>query len=178
MSSLNKIILVGNLVAEPEQRTTNSGDPFSRFTLAVDRPVVHEDTPAQTDFVTVVAWRDLAQQTTTYTKGQQVLVDGRIITRTYDDDDGRRHYVTEVEAKTINVFSKLGAPAVTVASSAPATPAMPSEPTPAQASTPTPTEPLEVPTLESKPADPIEDADFSFDDSALSTDEIEEDIPF
>ncbi len=105
MSSLNRIILVGTLNADPEIRLTTSGESLGKFTLVVERPDRGEGMPRQSDWIQVVAWRQLAEKVQSFQKGQAVLVEGRISTRSYDDNQGQRQYVTEVEAKEINSVS-------------------------------------------------------------------------
>ena len=101
MSTLNKIILVGNLLENPDIRVTTSGDALAKFTLSVERPGRGEGFPVQSDILDVVAWRQTADSVKPLTKGQAVLVEGRIITRTLDDNNGQRKYITEVEAREI-----------------------------------------------------------------------------
>ena len=105
MSSLNKIILIGNLTSDPDIKETTNGQLLSRFTIAVDRPSQQDAMEKQTDYISVVAWRDVAESTQQISKGSQCLVEGKVITRTYDDDDGKRHYITEVESKSITPLS-------------------------------------------------------------------------
>ena len=111
MSSLNKIILIGNLTSDPDIKETTNGQLLSRFTIAVDRPSQQDAMEKQTDYISVVAWRDVAESTQQISKGSQCLVEGKVITRTYDDDDGKRHYITEVESRSITpLSSKQAAP--------------------------------------------------------------------
>ncbi len=195
MSSLNKIVLIGNLTAEPEQRTTNSGDSFSRFTLAIDRPTGPEGMSSTTDFLPVVAWRELAQQTQGFQNGDRVLVEGRIVTRTYDDEEGKRHYITEVEARLLQSLSgalsvpREAAPSTAHVSTPRASMSVPgsaafspiasvpfSSPAPAPQVAPV----QELPVLEAKPVQSFSDDEFDFGKGLPEsfTEEIEEDIPF
>ena len=94
---MNKAILVGNLTRAPEQRTTSSGIAVTSFTVAVNRRYKTQDGQQQTDFINCVAWRSTAEFVGKYfTKGMKIGVVGSIQTRTYDDRDGVRRYVTEV----------------------------------------------------------------------------------
>lgn len=94
---MNKAILVGNLTRDPEQRTTSSGIAVTSFTVAVNRRYKTQDGQQQTDFINCVAWRSTAEFVGKYfTKGMKIGVVGSIQTRTYDDRDGVRRYVTEV----------------------------------------------------------------------------------
>ncbi len=105
MSSLNKIIIIGELTADPDVRLTTAGDALAKFSLAVERPERAEGMPKMVDYIQVVAWRQLAELLKESRKGDSFLVEGRIVSRSYDDQDGLRHYVTEVEAKELK---KLG----------------------------------------------------------------------
>lgn len=109
MSSLNKIIIVGVVSTDPDSKVTNAGDAMLRFSMKVDRPRRNAESPAQWDMIPVVAWRDVAS--VTVSRGQMVLVEGRVITRTYDDDEGNRTWLTEVDAREIRPLgqTELGA---------------------------------------------------------------------
>ena len=101
MANLNRIILIGNLTNDPEVRSTVEGVPIAKFQLAVDR-VIPENSPKQTDYIDVVAWRRLAEICGQYLKkGKQVLVEGRIQVRTFDNENGVRKWATEVVARDI-----------------------------------------------------------------------------
>jgi single-strand DNA-binding protein len=171
VSSLNKIILIGNLTENPEQRTTTAGESFSRFTLAIDRPTGPDGMSLTTDFLPVVAWRELAQQTQNMQKGDRALVEGRIVTRTFDDEDGKRHYITEVEARLLQAVSGVSSSLPRTADPAPSSFVKPSVP-------PVPVQ--ELPVLETKPVQSVLDDEFDFGSElpASFTEEIEEDIPF
>lgn len=101
MSSLNKIILIGTVESDPQQRVTNSGDAFATFTLIVDRPERQDGAPSGQDAIDVVAWRDAAEKTQGLTQGASVMVEGRVVTRTTESEDGRKQWFTEVDAKLI-----------------------------------------------------------------------------
>jgi len=97
---MNKAILMGRLTKDPELRYTSTNNtPVCTFTLAVDRKFTKQGEEKQTDFIPVVMWNKTAEVFAKYMqKGRQVLVAGRIQTRTWDDAEGKRHYVTEVVA--------------------------------------------------------------------------------
>ncbi|MDP4179520.1 MAG: single-stranded DNA-binding protein [Bacillota bacterium] len=97
---MNKAILMGRLTKEPELRYTSANNiPVCSFTLAVNRNYSKQGEEKQADFIPVVAWNKLAEICGKYfQKGRQVVVVGRIQTRTWDDNEGKRHYVTEVIA--------------------------------------------------------------------------------
>ena len=100
---LNKTFLQGRLVADPELRHTTSGVAAATFRLAVDRDFKNKDTgERQADFITCVAWRQTALFVEKYfSKGRMAIVEGKLQTRTYDDKDGVRVYVTEVVADNV-----------------------------------------------------------------------------
>ncbi|MCQ2443148.1 MAG: single-stranded DNA-binding protein [Oscillospiraceae bacterium] len=101
---LNKAILQGRLVADPELRHTQSGTAVATFRIACDRDYKSKDPNAQNaDFINIVAWRNTAEFISRYfTKGSMILIDGRIQTRDYTDNNGQRRYVTEVVADNVN----------------------------------------------------------------------------
>ncbi len=100
---LNKVILMGRLVRDPELRTTPTGANVCTFSIAVDRGYVRQGEERQADFISIVAWRSTAEFVSKYfVKGQMIAVVGRIQTRNYDDKDGKRVYVTEVVADEVS----------------------------------------------------------------------------
>ena len=99
---MNKAILVGNLTRDPEMRTTPNGVSVTSFTVAVNRRYKSQDGQQQTDFINCVAWRGTAEFIAKYfTKGSRIGVVGTIQTRTYDDQNGNKRYVTEVVADEV-----------------------------------------------------------------------------
>ena len=98
---MNKVILMGRLTRDPETRYTQTNNTVvSSFSLAVNRRFARQGEERQADFVNVVAWSKLGEFCSKYfKKGQQVGVIGRIQTRTWDDEKGTKHYVTEVIAE-------------------------------------------------------------------------------
>jgi single-strand DNA-binding protein len=97
---MNKVLLMGRLTKDPEVRyTTTNNTLVCGFTLAVNRRFAKEG-EQQADFINIVAWNKLGEFCSKYfAKGQQVALCGRIQTRTYDDKDGKKVYVTEVVAE-------------------------------------------------------------------------------
>lgn len=94
---LNKVILMGRMTAEPELRYTTSNTPVCSFTLAVERDYKDSEGNKETDFIKCQSWRNSAEFVSKYfAKGQQVVVCGRLQTRTWDDQEGKKHYATEV----------------------------------------------------------------------------------
>lgn len=100
---MNKVILLGRLTKDPETRYTQSANTqVTSFTLAVNRRFVKQGEERQADFINIVAWNKTAEFVSKYfNKGQQVGVIGRIQTRNYDDEQGIKHYVTEVIAEEV-----------------------------------------------------------------------------
>ncbi len=95
---MNKVILMGRFTRDPEMRQTQQGTPVVSFTLAVDRRMAR-DGQQQADFISCVAWNQRAEFICRYfQKGSMIAISGRLQTRTYDDKDGKRQYVTEVLA--------------------------------------------------------------------------------
>ena len=97
---MNKVILMGRLTRDPEVRyTTNNNTLVCSFSLAVNRRFKQEGQP-DADFINIVAWAKTGEFCSKYfTKGQQVAVSGHLQTRSYDDKDGKKVYVTEVIAE-------------------------------------------------------------------------------
>lgn len=99
---LNRIILIGRLVADPDLRYTPSGVAVTNFTLAVDRPFTNQQGEREADFIDVVAWRRLAETVANnLSKGRLVAVEGRLQIRSYDAADGTRRKAAEVVADTV-----------------------------------------------------------------------------
>ena len=94
---INNVVLVGRLTRDPELRTTGSGISVATFTLAVDRQFSNANGQRDADFINCVIWRKSAENFCNFTsKGSLVGIQGRIQTRSYDNKDGQRVYVTEV----------------------------------------------------------------------------------
>jgi single-strand DNA-binding protein len=112
-SSLNKVMIIGNLGSDPEMRFTPSGSPVTSFRVAVNRvfKAPEGDYKDETEWFSVVTWARLAETCNQYlTKGQKVYVEGRLHTRSWDAQDGQKRYRTEVIAdKVIFLDKKQGA---------------------------------------------------------------------
>lgn len=94
---MNKIMLLGRLTKDPELRTTTTGTPWASFSLAVNRRFATKDAPIQADFFNITAWRKDAEFVHRYyRKGLQVVVIGRLQNRSWDDQDGKKRYATDV----------------------------------------------------------------------------------
>lgn len=100
---LNRIVIAGRMVADPEYRTTNSGTPVASFRLACDRDFKDKQTGERgVDWVSCVAWRNTADFVRNYfTKGRMAIVEGRLQTRQYQDKDGNKRTATEVVADSV-----------------------------------------------------------------------------
>jgi single-strand DNA-binding protein len=98
---LNKVMIIGLLGRDPEMRYTPNGRPVTNFSVATTRSWVAADGERreETEWFNVVAWGNLAEICKSYlSKGQQVYVDGRLQTRGWEDDDGKKHFRTELVA--------------------------------------------------------------------------------
>ena len=101
---LNKVMLIGNLGKDPEMRFTANGLAVTTFSVAVNRNSRNAEGEwrEETDWFNIVAWRDLAERVAqNLTKGRKVFVEGRLQTRSWDGQDGQKHYMTEVVANQI-----------------------------------------------------------------------------
>jgi single-strand DNA-binding protein len=106
--SYNRIILVGNLTRDPEIRYVQSGSAVTKFSLAVNRRSKGGD---ETTYIDIVAWDNgnykLAETCNTYLKkGMSVLVEGRLVIRSYDDKDGQKRKATEVVIDTMQMLDR------------------------------------------------------------------------
>ena len=98
---MNKVILTGRIAQDLELRYTNNGIAVVTFNLAVERPAGKGKEP-ETDWPTIVAWRQKAEFVSKYlSKGRKILVTGNLRTRSYEDKDGNKRKVVEVQAEDI-----------------------------------------------------------------------------
>jgi single-strand DNA-binding protein len=98
---LNKVMIIGNVGREPEMRYTPSGRPVTSFSVATTRTwtSAEGDRREETEWFNVVSWGNLAEICKTHlTKGQQVYIEGRLQTRGWEDDSGKKHFRTELVA--------------------------------------------------------------------------------
>lgn len=103
---MNKCILIGNLTKDPEITTTSNGVSVCRFTLAVTRRFANSEGERDTDFISIVAWRALADNCHKFIKkGSKVAVVGNIQSRSYDATDGTKRYVTEIVAEEVEFLN-------------------------------------------------------------------------
>lgn len=102
MAAFNKVILIGNLTADPELKQTQNGISVTSFTIAVSRRYSSKNAEngPQADFINVVAWRNTAEFITKYfQKGKSILIVGSIQTRSWTDQNDQKRYITEVVAE-------------------------------------------------------------------------------
>ncbi|MFD0050645.1 single-stranded DNA-binding protein [Actinomycetes bacterium NPDC127524] len=99
---MNRVILVGRLTKDPELRYTPNGVPVATFTLAVNRAFTNQQGEREADFINCVVWRKPAENVANFLKkGSLAGVDGRVQTRNYEGQDGKRVYVTEILAESV-----------------------------------------------------------------------------
>lgn len=99
---MNRVVLVGRLTKDPDLRYTPNGAAVATFTLAVNRTFTNQQGERETDFINCVVWRRAAENVANFLKkGSLAGVDGRIQTRNYEGQDGKRVYVTEVLAESV-----------------------------------------------------------------------------
>jgi len=104
---LNKVILIGRLTRDPEQRFTANGVCVTTFTLAVDRNFTNQQGEREADFIPIVTWRNVAETCAKYlSKGRLVAVSGRIQTGSYETPDGQRRYTTDVVADEVRFLDR------------------------------------------------------------------------
>lgn len=102
---INNVVLVGRLTKDPDLRYTSSGTGVATFTLAVNRNFTSADGNREADFINCVIWRKPAETLANYAKkGVLIGVTGRIQTRSYDNQQGQKVYVTEVIADNFQLL--------------------------------------------------------------------------
>jgi len=102
---MNKVILIGNLSKDPELSTTTSGISVCKFDIAVQRRF-ETNGERETDFFKIIAWRGLADNCSKFlSKGKKAAVVGSLQTRSYEDKDGNKRYVTEIVADEVEFLS-------------------------------------------------------------------------
>jgi len=108
MVSLNKILIIGNVGKDPEMRFTPQGSPVTGFSVAVNRKYNQNgEQKEETEWISVVTWNKLAESCNQYlVKGSQVYVEGRLHTRSWDGQDGQKHYRTEIIASQVIFLDK------------------------------------------------------------------------
>lgn len=107
MASLNKVILIGHLVADPELKQTQTGVSVCSFRIGVTRRFKNADGQYQSDFIDIVTWRQTAEFVTKYfKKGKPICVVGSLQTRTWTDQQGQKRYNVEVVADEVSFVEK------------------------------------------------------------------------
>lgn len=107
MAAFNKVILIGNLVADPELKQTASGIPVTNFSIAISRRFQNKDGQQETDFINIVCWRQTAEFVKRYfTKGKSILVCGSLQSRTWTDNNNQKRYVVEVVADEVSFVER------------------------------------------------------------------------
>ena len=107
--SVNKVILVGNVGKDPETRYLDEGTAFSKFSMATSETYKNKagERISNTEWHNIVLWRGLAQVAEKYVKkGTQIYIEGRIKTRSYDDQDGNKKYITEIVGDQMQLLSR------------------------------------------------------------------------
>ncbi|GAE34427.1 single-stranded DNA-binding protein [Halalkalibacter akibai] len=106
---LNRVVLVGRLTRDPELRYTPNGVAVANFTLAVNRTFSNQQGERDADFINCVIWRKPAENVANYLKkGSLAGVDGKIQTRSYDNNEGKRVFITEVVADSVQFLEPRG----------------------------------------------------------------------
>ena len=126
---INRVILMGRLVADPELRQTPNGVSVCAFRIAVNRNFVGKDGKQQADFIDIVAWRQSAEFVSKYfAKGKMIIVEGSIQTRSYEDKNGNKRTAVEVVADNVQFGESKSASSSSQSYSAPAPTQAPPEP--------------------------------------------------
>lgn len=106
---INRTVLVGRLTKDPELKYTPSGVPMVRFTLAVNRPFSNQQGEKEADFINCIAWRKQAENLSNFMKkGNMVGIEGRIQTGSFEGQDGKRVFTTDVIADSIQFLEARG----------------------------------------------------------------------
>lgn len=111
MAGLNKVMIIGNLGADPEMRYTADGNALTSFRIAASRNYTTPDGERreETEWFSVVAWRKLAEQCSQFLqKGRRVYVEGRLRTRSWDTPEGQKRFRTEVVADKVLFLDRPG----------------------------------------------------------------------
>lgn len=111
MASVNKVILIGNLGKDPELKFTPSGVPVAKFSLATTEKFKDSEGNMQehTEWHNIVLWRRLAEIANEYLKkGSPVYIEGSIQTRSWEDKDGQKRYMTEIMARQLQFLGRKG----------------------------------------------------------------------
>ena len=110
MASLNKVMIIGNLGADPEMRFTPGGDGVTSFRVACSHNYSNKDgeKKQETEWFSIVTWGKLAELCNQYlSKGKKIYVEGRLKTRSWEDKEGNKRYTTEVIANQVIFLDKM-----------------------------------------------------------------------
>ena len=100
---INRVVLVGRITRDPETQQTNTGIPYVRFTLAVNRPFKDQNGERQADFINCIAWRQQAEFLRGFVKkGNQLAVEGRIQTNSYTDANGDKRTAFDILVESVS----------------------------------------------------------------------------
>lgn len=106
---INRVVLVGRLTKEPELKYTPSGVPMARFTIAVNRTFSNQSGEREADFIGCIAWRKQAENLANFMKkGSLIGIEGRIQTGSFEGQDGKRVYTTDVVADSVQFLEPRG----------------------------------------------------------------------
>ncbi len=126
MASLNKMMIIGNVGNDPEMRYTPNGDPVTSFNVAVSRNYTTRDGERrqETEWFTVVAWKRLAETCNQFlAKGRRAYVEGRLRSRSWEGQDGQKHFRNEITANQVLFLDRqVAAPLPTEGEPAPGQP--------------------------------------------------------
>ena len=107
--AFNRVILVGNLVADPELKTTPNGISVTRFRIAVNRSFTRNGEQQKTDFFDIVAWRQTAEFVARFfTKGRPILISGQLQNNNWTDNNNVKHYSVEIVADEVTFVDRKG----------------------------------------------------------------------
>ena len=171
---MNKAILIGRLTRDPELRYTSSNRAVCQFTVAIDRPFTNQATGnREADFINIVAWDKTGENVGKYmAKGRLIAVEGRIQTRNYDNNEGRKVYVTEVVASNVQFLESRNASAPTGGNGFNSMPEPPVERTPYDFAEEVPSSHVQQPTMN------IEDEKDPFAAFGETVEISDNDLPF
>lgn len=106
---LNRVVLAGRLTKDPDLRITPNGVAVANFTIAVNRPFSNKEGEQDADFINCVVWRRAAENLANFQKkGSLIGVDGRLQSRSFDNQEGKRVFVTEVVADSVQFLESKG----------------------------------------------------------------------
>ena len=120
---LNKVMFIGNIVNDPEMRTTSGGQKVTSFRIATNRRWKNQNTGEMQEdaqFHNIIAWGKLAEICSQYmTKGMRVFIEGRLTHRSWDDQQGQKRYMTEIVAENAIMLDRKGSGSSTNTQNAP-----------------------------------------------------------